>query len=126
MSMRLKSALGLSAVLMLGLVAAFVPFYLGSRSMQRFCTSLSLGGTAAEVRAQADRAGYDVSYESLFSKTESDSDGGIDGGVDPALDAGVPKVVGGAFASDPQFFRPRCVLRFDADGHLSSRTFTDG
>jgi hypothetical protein len=112
MSRRLQSALGLTTVLLLGLVAAFVPFLLGSRAMQRFCTALDLGATAAEVRSTADRHGYDVSYEDRFS-----ADGGTDGGS--------PTVVGPAYVSDPQFFRPHCLLRFDQQGLLTSRVFND-
>jgi hypothetical protein len=112
MSRRLQSALGLIAVLLVGLVAAFVPFFLGSRAMQGFCAALDLSATAAEVRSTADRQGYEVSYETRFS-----GDGGTDGGS--------PTVVGPAYVSDPQFFRPHCLLRFDEQGRLTSRVFSD-
>jgi hypothetical protein len=112
MSQRLQIALGFTTLLLMGLAVAFAPFFLGSQAMQRFCAALELGATAAQVRSTADRQGYEVSYEALFA-----ADGGTDGGA--------PTVVGRAFVSDPQFFRPHCLLRFDDQGQLTSRVFSD-
>ncbi len=128
-SIRVLSAGSLTVVLLLGLAGAFLPFWLGGRQMRAYCDSVPLGLTAAQVREQAARQGYEVSYEELFSGPKPrDVDGGLDdAGVDAGtdVDAGPKVVVGAATIDDPQYFRPRCRLTFDDAGVLQARTFTD-
>jgi hypothetical protein len=137
-SIRLLSAGSLTVVLLLGTAFAFLPFWLGGRSMRVYCESVPLGLTAAQVRDQAAVQGYEVSYEEVFSgPRHRDEDGGLDdggadGGADAgdqvdagALDAGPKTVAGAATIDDPRYFRPRCQLSFDDAGVLRERKFRD-
>ena len=83
--------------LLAGTAAAFAPYYLASRQMQRFCDGLNRGATAQQIAALAQPLGYEL--------------GAADGSR--------------AVLADPLAYgRRQCELHFGPAGLVSSRYST--
>jgi len=92
---RKVSALFLGFVLLLGTLASFAPAMVGSYKIRRFCEALPAGATEAEVQAKTAALGYS------FTKL-----------TDGAVEVEHPSSLG----------RVECLLRFDGQGRLASKT----
>jgi hypothetical protein len=92
---RKASSLFTFSVLGLGTVAAFLPAFLASRAIHKFCDGLTLGAPVAQVQARALASG--LSYARL---------------VDGTSVVEHPRSLG----------RPYCELRFDDKGQLASKS----
>jgi hypothetical protein len=92
-SRRKRIGVVLGVLLLVGLGWFVWPFIVGPRQMQSFCSSLAVGSSVAQVRAQAAQHGYRVS--SLIE--------------------------GRAFVHDPRSFgRFTCDVQFGSNGLVSS------